>query len=95
VTDLLAKVASEEDVLEYAAAFMQVYREEAWYLERTAPWVERVGIDYVRSRLIDPAGRKSLRRRFLDSQRHAQDDPWAERAAGADAHEFRALAIVE
>ena len=48
VTDLLAKVTTEDEVLEYAAAFMQLYREEAWYLERTAPWVERVGIDYVR-----------------------------------------------
>jgi nitrite reductase (NADH) large subunit len=95
VTDLLAKVTTEDEVLEYAAAFMQVYREEAWYLERTAPWVERVGIDYVRTRLSDPGGRKLLRDRFMESQRFAQDDPWAERAAGVDAHEFRALATVE
>jgi nitrite reductase (NADH) large subunit len=95
VTDLLAKVTTEDEVLEYAAAFMQVYREEAWYLERTAPWVERVGIDYVRARLSDSTDRKALRDRFMQSQRHAQDDPWAERAAGAEAHEFRALASVE
>ncbi len=94
VTDLLAKVTTEDEVLEYAAAFMQVYREEAWYLERTAPWVERVGIDYVRARLSDPAGRGLLRDRFMLSQRHAQTDPWAERAAGAEAHEFRPLATV-
>jgi nitrite reductase (NADH) large subunit len=95
VTDLLAKVTTEDAVLEYAAAFMQVYREEAWYLERTAPWVERVGIEYVRSRLSDAGGRKLLRDRFMQSQRHAQGDPWADRAAGVDAHEFRALATVE
>jgi nitrite reductase (NADH) large subunit len=95
VTDLLAKVTIEEDVLEYAAAFMQVYREEAWYLERTAPWIERVGIESVRARLSDESERKMLQQRFLESQRHAQDDPWAERAAGAEAHEFRALATVE
>ena len=95
VTDLLCKVTTEEEVLEYAAAFMQVYREEAWYLERTAPWVERVGIDYVRTRLADPADRKALQARFLESQRHAQQDPWAERAAGTDAHEFQPLAVVE
>jgi nitrite reductase (NADH) large subunit len=94
ITDLLAKVTTEDEVLEYAAAFMQVYREEAWYLERTAPWVERVGIDYVRTRLGDADGRKLLQRRFIESQRHAQGDPWAERAAGADADEFRALAMV-
>jgi nitrite reductase (NADH) large subunit len=95
VTDLLCKVTAEDEVLEYAAAFMQVYREEAWYLERTAPWVERVGVDYVRDRLGDPAGRRALRDRFMQSQRFAQSDPWAERAEGVDAHEFRALATVD
>jgi nitrite reductase (NADH) large subunit len=94
VTDLLAKVTAEEEVLEYAAAFMQLYREEGWYLERTAPWVERVGIEHVRTVLADPAQRASLQARFLQSQRYAQQDPWAERAAGADAHEFKALAVV-
>jgi nitrite reductase (NADH) large subunit len=95
VTDLLAKVTTEDKVLEYAAAFMQIYREEAWYLERTAPWVERVGIDYVRVRLGDMDGRRLLRDRFMESQRHAQTDPWADRAAGVDAHEFHALASVD
>jgi nitrite reductase (NADH) large subunit len=95
VTDLLAKVTTADEVLEYCAAYMQLYREEARYLERTAPWVERVGIAYVRERLGDAGGRRLLRDRFLESQRHAQSDPWAERAAGAESHEFRALAVVE
>jgi nitrite reductase (NADH) large subunit len=95
VTDLLAKVTTEEEVLEYAAAFMQLYREEARYLERTAPWIERVGVAYVKERLADAGARQLLRDRFLESQRHAQTDPWAERAEGAESHEFRALAVVE
>ncbi|MBN8905628.1 MAG: NAD(P)/FAD-dependent oxidoreductase, partial [Rhodospirillales bacterium] len=95
VTDLLAKVTTEAEVLEWAGAFMQLYREEAWYLERTAPWIERVGIDSVRTRLADAAQRAALHARFLQSQRHAQHDPWAERVAGAEAHEFRPLASVE
>jgi nitrite reductase (NADH) large subunit len=96
VTDLLTKVATEDEVLEYAAAFMQLYREEARYLERTAPWIERVGIDYVRARIVaDPGARKLLRDRFIEGQRHAQRDPWADRAAGVEAHEFAALATVE
>ncbi|MDR3438212.1 nitrite reductase large subunit NirB [Telmatospirillum sp.] len=91
--DALCQVATEEEVLEYAGAFMQIYREEAWYLERTAPWIERVGIDYVRGRLRDdPLGRKAAYARFLASQKTAQVDPWAERAAlGVDAHEFNIL----
>ena len=95
VTDLLAKVTTEAEVLEYCAAFMQLYREEARYLERTAPWIERVGIAYVRDRLSDAGGRRLLSDRFHVSQRHAQQDPWAERAAGAESHEFRPLAVVE
>jgi len=39
VTDLLCKVKTADEVLEYCAAFTQKYREEAHYLERTAPWV--------------------------------------------------------
>jgi nitrite reductase (NADH) large subunit len=95
VTDLLAKVTSEAEVLEYCAAYMQLYREEARYLERTAPWIERVGIAYVRDRINDAGGRRLLAARFHDSQKHAQDDPWAQRVAGAESHEFRSLAVVE
>ena len=47
-----AQVATEDEVLEYVGAFLQLYREEARYLERTAPWIERVGIDYVRRRIV-------------------------------------------
>jgi nitrite reductase (NADH) large subunit len=79
-------------VLEYAGAFMQLYREEAHYLERTAPWIARVGIGYVKQRLVeDDAGRRALHARFIYSQAFAQDDPWAQRAHGAEAEEFVAL----
>ena len=95
-TDLLAKVTTSDEVLEYAAAFMQLYREEAWYLERTAHWIERVGVESVRARIVDDAtGRAALRERFLQAQRYAQLDPWAERAHGTDAQDFRTLAVVE
>jgi nitrite reductase (NADH) large subunit len=95
-TDLLCKVATADEVLEYCAAFLQLYREEARYLERTAPWIERVGIAHVRASIVDDAaGRRTLHERFLYAQRFAQHDPWAERAAHepADAA-FRPLATV-
>jgi nitrite reductase (NADH) large subunit len=94
VTDLLCKVAAEEEALEHCAAFVQLYREEAHYLERTAPWVERVGLNSIRQRIVDDAeNRKALSERFRYSQRFAQSDPWAERARGADTHEFTPLRI--
>jgi nitrite reductase (NADH) large subunit len=96
VTDHLVRLASEAEVLEHVGAFMQLYREEARYLERTAPWVARVGIDYVRRRIIeDQEGRRALHDRFLFSQRFVQIDPWAQRAGGDAAHEYRVLAEVE
>jgi nitrite reductase (NADH) large subunit len=84
-TDLLCKVATEEEAIEHCAAFIQLYREEARYLERTAPWIARVGIEYVRSRLLDdePA-RLMLAARFFHAQSFSQEDPWAQRAEGAE-----------
>jgi nitrite reductase (NADH) large subunit len=84
-TDLLCKVTTEQQALDYCAAFIQLYREEAWYLERTAPWIERVGVDYLKARIVeDEVGREALTARFLFSQSFSQDDPWAERAGGED-----------
>jgi nitrite reductase (NADH) large subunit len=94
VTDLLCKVATEEEVLEYCGAFTQLYREEAHYLERTAPWVERVGLNSIKQRVVDDAeNRKALYERFKYSQQFFQNDPWAERAQGGEAHEFTPLRI--
>ena len=88
-TDFLCKVETEEAVLEYCAAYLQLYREEGRYLERTAPWIERVGLSYVREKIVDDAAeRERLANRFLESQRYSQTDPWAERAGGSDAAEF-------
>ncbi len=96
ITDLLTRVASEEEVMEHCAAFIQLYREEAHYLERTAPWVERVGLAHIRAKVVDDAdSRRALAARFYASQKHAQTDPWAERAAGNEAREFQPLAEVE
>ena len=94
VTDLLCKVETEEQVLEYCGAFIQMYREEAHYLERTAPWVERVGLSSIKQRLLeDKAEREALYGRFRLSQEYAQIDPWKARAEGASAHEFTPLKI--
>ncbi len=92
VTDLIAKVETEEEVLEWAGAFIQLYREEARYLERTAPWIERVGLTHVKERLKDEKERKALYDRFLFSQQFAQKDPWAELAEHEE--EFRPVAEI-
>ena len=94
-TDLLCKVATEAEVMEVCAAFIQLYREQAYYLERTAPWIERVGLGAVKSALFDdPEAVAALARRFRFSQSFMQHDPWAQRAAGKEAELHQHLAEV-
>jgi len=94
VTDLLCKVSTEAEVLEYCGAFCQLYREDAHYLERTAPWIERVGLDKIKQAIVeDAAQREELNKRFLDSQQTAQIDPWKARAEGLDSTEFAPITI--
>ena len=84
----LVKVKSAEEVMEYASAFIQLYREEARYLDRTVHWVQRVGMDYVKKRIVeDAAGRHALHERLRDALRD-EKDPWQERVHGAAAREF-------
>ena len=93
-TELLCKVTTEEEVMEYCCAFLQLYRQEAHYFERTAPWIERVGLRYVQDRIVDDAElRRELFAKFLYAQSFSQTDPWAAQAASADAAgKFKAMA---
>ncbi len=93
VAQFLCKVKTQEEVLEYAGAFLQLYREEARYLDRTVHYVARVGLDYVKAKIVeDAAGRKELYAR-LRFALEGTPDPWKERVKGEDAHEFAALEI--
>ncbi len=92
-TEVLGHVATEDEAIEVIAALTQLYREQGRYLERVYKWAKRVGIDTVRQQVMDDVERrKALHGRFVYSQKFAQIDPWAERAAGKDAHEFAPLA---
>ncbi len=91
VAQFLCKVKTQEEVLEVAGAFLQLYREEARYLDRTVHYVERVGLDYVKERVVeDAANRKELYAR-LRFALEGEQDPWKERIAGMEAQEFKLL----
>ena len=78
VAQFLVKLKTQEEVLEYTGAFIQLYREEGWYLERTVHYVARVGLDYVKQRILDDAaGRKALWER-LQFALQGEPDPWFE-----------------
>jgi nitrite reductase (NADH) large subunit len=92
VAQFLVKVKTPEDVLEYSGAFLQLYREEGWYLERTVHYVSRVGLDYVKKKILDDAaGRKALWER-LQFSLDGEPDPWFEfEKAKVDLRQFEVV----
>jgi len=94
VAQFLCKVKTAEEVIEYSGAFIQIYREEARYLDRTVHWIERVGLDYVKKRILEDAeGRKAAYERLLYALQGSVD-PWAERVNKRDAHkEFDTITV--
>ncbi len=55
VAHFFVKLKTHEEVLEYAGAFLQLYREEGWYLERTVHYVTRVGLEHVKRHVLENA----------------------------------------
>ena len=93
VTDLLCKVETDEELLEYVKAFMQFHREDSYYLERTAHWVERTGLQYIKDVMLDKQQVKSYAKRFEISQESAQVDPWAKAIKDGFTKEFDSIVI--
>jgi nitrite reductase (NADH) large subunit len=77
--DLLETVADGEAAIRLALIFLQHYREQAEYLERTYTWVERIGIEAVREVVLDPARQTELLERYAIAKAAADPDPWLER----------------
>ncbi len=94
VAQFFTKVKTSEEVMAYTGAFMQLYREEGWYLERTVHYVNRVGMDYVKKKILeDEAGRKALWAK-LQFALEGEPDPWFEfDKAGVDTRQFKALSV--
>ena len=92
VAQFLVKVKTPDEVLEYSGAFLQLYREEARYLDRTVHYLERVGLDHVKQKVVDdPDSRRALYERLLFAL-SVERDPWVERAKeGKLAHEFETV----
>jgi nitrite reductase (NADH) large subunit len=78
VAHFLVKLKTAEEVLEYTGAFCELYRQEGWYLERTVHYVNRVGLDHVKKRILDDhEGRKKLWAQ-LQYALEGEPDPWFE-----------------
>ncbi|AHV97285.1 nitrite reductase large subunit NirB [Paenibacillus sabinae] len=76
-TDLLCVVKTEDEVVEWASAFLQYYRENAGWNERTSTWVERVGLDSIKKALEEREERLALQER-IQTALSVTTDPWKE-----------------
>lgn len=96
VAQFLIKLQTSAQVMEYSAAFLQLYREEGFYLERTIHYLARVGMDFIKQRILEDAeGRQALHARMTYALQ-IERDPWQERAVEkVERHEFEVLRVEE
>lgn len=76
--DVLMTVETKREAMRAMTVFLQYYREEADYLERTYDFVPRVGVDAIRELLADEDRCRGLMERFRLAKAAAYD-PWSER----------------
>ena len=90
--DLFCTLGSHEAVIQMMGRFMQYYREHAKYLERTYAFVPRVGLEKLRSILIEDSEGICAR---LDAEMQASvdaySDPWLEAESPVTANQFTTL----
>ncbi len=95
VAEFFVKVKTAEEVLEYSGAFLQLYREEGWYLERTCHWISRVGLDTVKARILDDAANRKALWERLKFSLEGEPDPWFEfDKAKVDVRQFEPVGSV-
>jgi nitrite reductase (NADH) large subunit len=87
--DLLCVVESEDDALLYSGRFMQYYRENAKYKERTYTFLERLGIERIRAVVIDDSdGIAAELDAAMKRSTDATYDPWKEADAPKTVNQF-------
>ena len=90
--DILAVVNNEDDVIHIMGRFIQFYRENAKYLERTYGFVERLGIAQIKSIVVDDSeGICEALDREIQRSIAAHYDPWREAYAPAVPNQFTSL----
>ncbi len=92
VAQFFVKLKTAEEVLEYSGAFLQLYREEGWYLERTVHYIGRVGLDHVKRKVIEDADNRRALWQRLQFSLEGEPDPWFEtEKARVDLRQFEAV----
>ncbi|WP_374440460.1 nitrite reductase large subunit NirB [Pseudomonas panipatensis] len=79
VAEFFVKLKSAEEVREYSAAFLQLYREEAFYLERTVHYLQRVGMQHIKQAVLEDAEKRKALHARLQFALSLEQDPWQQR----------------
>lgn len=94
--DLLATVKTHDEALALMGRFIQYYRENARYAERSYAFVERLGIERLRAIVVDDAEGEAARLdREIAAAAAAYRDPWSEGAAPIEPTQFAEAVAVE
>ncbi|WP_263998604.1 nitrite reductase large subunit NirB [Mycobacterium yunnanensis] len=88
--DLLATVDTADEVMTLTGRFLQYYRENANWLERTYSWVPRLGIEHIRAVVVDDAeGLAAQLDAKMAKSVAAYRDPWLDGREPASEGQFR------
>ncbi len=94
--DVLCTVTGEDAAMTIMGRFMQWYRENAKYKERTHTFIERVGIERARAVVVeDSDGIAAALDTAMDASCAATRDVWKERDTPKTENQFAALIPVE
>jgi nitrite reductase (NADH) large subunit len=90
--DLLCTANNEEEVMKYMSRFVQYYRENAKYLERTYGFVERIGMEKIKAIVVeDSEGIGAELEANLHRSTVAYRDPWKDAVLTNSANQFTAV----
>ena len=94
--DVLCTVVGEDAVMRITGRFMQWYRENAKFKERTHTFIERMGIERARAVVVDDSdGIADALDAAMDASCAVTRDVWKERAAPKTENQFATLVPAE
>ena len=79
VAEFFVKLKTSDEVREYSGAFLQLYREEAFYLERTVHYLQRVGMQRIKQAVLEDAENRQALNTRLQYALSLEQDPWQQR----------------
>ncbi|HET7478920.1 MAG TPA: nitrite reductase large subunit, partial [Rubrobacteraceae bacterium] len=87
--DVIATVETEKEAKDVMISFMQYYRENGHYKERTYDFVPRIGLEKIQEVILnEESGEPERLRERLRQAKEATSDPWLERRSNATKNQF-------